>query len=105
METYTHHHHRSRHPDYRAADHRPLRLPSGKPRQNLPTLMRWALAALASIVFIVSAVAPVGAIQHTAYNGLVVSPAIKQLSLTPGQDSTTFSTQVTNDSASPMTIQ
>jgi hypothetical protein len=42
---------------------------------------------------------------NPAVNGITVSPAIEQLTLEPNQNSTTFQTQVTNNTASPVVLQ
>ena len=68
-------------------------------------MKRGVLAVLASAAVIILSNASVCAAQQAAHNGLMVSPAIEQLTLNPGQDTASFVAQVSNDSAVAMTIE
>ena len=66
--------------------------------------MRWAGALVVGLAVTVVLTRGATAAQQPVHNGLIISPAIEQLTLAKGQRSVTFTPQVTNDSSQQLPI-
>lgn len=103
MEIHFSHIVRYRHFGNWVADDRTVLIAATQAKKGLSDVRYWLVASVA-IIALLAIARPAGALPQPTYNGLVVSPALVQLGLSKGQSSTSFTTEVTNDSSASVTI-